>query len=96
MIKRAQVSEDDPRYVAKEIAKVIAIMISRMGYENRPNAYKSIREKIRDLNVIELSNKKSPGGASIGVSVSLIKNILNGRDPYFIRSVVSHLSNYIA
>tara|TARA_B100000131_G_C17625670_1_gene413730 strand:- start:49 stop:336 length:288 start_codon:yes stop_codon:yes gene_type:complete len=88
-------ANDNPVYVAKEIAKVISIMINRMPYESRPNSYRSVRDKLKELNVIELSNKKSPGGASIGVSISLIKNMLNGRDPYFIRSVIMNLAKYL-
>jgi len=94
MIKESQES-DSPVYVAKELAKVISIMINRMSYEARPNSYRSVRNKLKDLNVIELSNKKTPGGAAIGVSISLIKNMLNGRDPYFIRSVLMNLTKYL-
>ena len=96
MDKTSQSFGDNPKYVAQEIAKVIGIMISRLKYENRPNAYRSLKDKIVDLNVIEISNKKSPGGAAIGVSISLVKNMLNGKDPYFVRSVINHLSHYIS
>ena len=39
----------------------------------------------------EMSNKKTPAGASIGTSIALVKNILNGRDGYFIKSVIDEL-----
>tara|TARA_Y100000310_G_scaffold256014_1_gene263710 strand:- start:449 stop:739 length:291 start_codon:yes stop_codon:yes gene_type:complete len=95
MEKVSQNFENNPKYVAQEIAKIVGVMISSLKYESRPNAYRSLRDKVQDLNVIELSNKKTPGGSSIGVSISLIKNILNGKDPYFIRSVVAYLVRYL-
>ena len=68
-------------------------MINRMSFESRANALKNIQGRILDFNTIELANKKSPGGASIGVSLGLVKNVLNGRDPYFINLVINELAN---
>ena len=84
--------EGNPQYVAEKIFDIIQIMVSSMPYEKWHGSYSSIYEKINEMNTLELSNKKSPGGASIGVSISLIKNILNSKDPYFIRLVLDELS----
>ncbi len=88
--KQAQIY-NNPIYVAEQIREVIKIMISRMKPDSQARAYPNIKQKLRSLNTVELSNKKSPGGAAIGVSISLIKNVLNGRDPMFIRLVLDEL-----
>jgi nanoRNase/pAp phosphatase (c-di-AMP/oligoRNAs hydrolase) len=84
--------ENNPTYVANVISDIIYVMISSMPYESRYFSYSSINEKINDMNIMEISNKKSPGGAPIGASISLIKNILNSKDPYFIKLVLDELS----
>jgi hypothetical protein len=84
--------ENNPQHVAEKIFDIIQIMVSSMSYDKWHGAYSSIYDKMNEMNVLEISNKKSPGGASIGVSISLIKNILNSKDPYFIRLVLDELS----
>tara|TARA_A100001011_G_C14312401_1_gene846247 strand:- start:3598 stop:3897 length:300 start_codon:yes stop_codon:yes gene_type:complete len=90
--KYSQMLESDPIYVADELHKIIKVMVNRMSFESRQNAFKNLQGRIQEFNVIELSNKKSPGGASIGVSLSLVKNVLNGRDPYFVNLVIQELA----
>jgi hypothetical protein len=82
----------DPRFVAERIFEVVKIILSKMKLESRPKSVQSIKEKIKEFNPIELSNKKSPGGASVGVSLSLIKNILIAKDTYFIKRVIDELT----
>lgn len=89
--KKAQMLEQNPIYVAEELHNVIKVMISRMSFEARPRSYKNVSNKIQDFNVMEIANKRSPGGSAIGVSLSLIKNVLNGRDPHFINVVLNEL-----
>ena len=90
--KVAQVNYNlDPKFVAEKILEIIKIMLSRMKLESRPKSINKIKEKIRDYNPIELSNKKAPGGAAVGTSLALIKNILMARDTYFIKRVIEEL-----
>jgi len=89
--KKAQLLEQNAVYVAQELHNVIKIMISRMSLEARPRSYQNVSNKIQQFNVMEIAGKKAPGGAAIGVSLGLIKNILNGKDPYFINVVLSEL-----
>lgn len=91
MNKWAQV-ESNPSYVAEQLFNIIAVMMSRMPHDRLNDSYNSVVEKINDMNVLEISNKKSVGGAPIGVSISLVKNMLNGKDPYFIRLVLDDLT----
>jgi hypothetical protein len=90
--KNAQILESNAVYVAEQIASIIRIMVNNMSQEARPRSFKNIKDKVLGFNVMEISNKRSPGGASIGVSLGLIKNILNGKDPYFINTVLKELS----
>jgi hypothetical protein len=89
--KNAQLLEQNAVYVAEQLHSVIKIMITRMSPESRLRSYQNVSGKIREFNVMEIAGKKAPGGAAIGVSLGLIKNVLNGKDPYFINTVLSEL-----
>ena len=52
-------------------------MVVRMPMESRNPSFQNIKGRLDDFNVSEIGSKKTPGGASIGVSIGLIKNILN-------------------
>lgn len=85
----------NPILVAKQIKGIIDVMVGRMSPEAQRRAYPNIKNRINNLNILELNGKKSPGGAAIGISITLIKNILNGRDPMFINAVIKELSKYL-
>jgi hypothetical protein len=85
----------NPILVAKQIKGIIDVMVGRMSPEARQRAYPNLNNRVKNLNIPELSGKKSPGGASIGISITLIKNILNGRDPMFISAVINELVKYL-
>jgi hypothetical protein len=89
--KQAQLLEQNPVYVAEQLHNIIKIMITSMSPESRQRSYQNLTGKIKDFNVMEIAGKKSPGGAAIGVSLGLIKNVLNSKDPYFINTVLSEL-----
>ena len=89
--KIAQYVENDPVYVAKQIVNIIDIMINRMKPESRSKSYINLREKLSNVNPAELAGKKSPGGAAIGISISLVKNMLIARDPFFINVVLDEV-----
>lgn len=91
-IKTAQMLENNPVYVADEIANIIKIMINSMSPDVRARSFQNVKNKLNEFNTIEIANKNAPGGAAIGVSLGLVKNILNGKDPYFINTVLSELS----
>jgi transcription termination factor NusB len=91
MLKNAQYRESDPKYVAEEVSKIIRVIISKMSIESQNKAKINLKNRFLRLNSQEMSNKKTPAGASIGTSIALVKNILNGRDGYFIKSVIDEL-----
>ena len=96
MRKESQISlPNNPQYVASRIKQIIDVMVGKMSLEAQYRAYPNISARVQSLNPHELSMKKSPGGASIGMSISLVKNILNGKDPFFIKLVMDELSKQL-
>lgn len=91
-IKESQILEQNPVYVAEILEKIIRIMINRMSPQSRDKSISNVKNRVKNLQPLELSSKKSPGGAAIGASISLVRNILNSRDPYFINTVLEELS----
>lgn len=94
MIKSAGI-DDNPAIVAERIKLIIDTLVSRFSNDARYRAYPNLRSKVQQLNPSELSQKKSPGGAALGVAITLIKNILNGRDPQFINLVIANLTRLL-
>jgi len=95
MKKESQYIYENPQYVAKQIKSIIDIMLYKMSLESRVKAYPNLRKKINELNVPDMASKKTPGGASIGVSISLIKNTLNGKNPAYITQVLDELARML-
>ncbi len=89
--KKAQQVETNPVYVADQILDVIRIMIARMNPDYRTSSLQKIKNKILDMSANEMSEKKMTGGAGIGTTIALVKNILNGNDIYFINIVMDEL-----
>jgi transcription termination factor NusB len=89
--KMAQQMEANPVYVADQILDIIRIMIARMNPEYRMSSLEKIKSKVLDMSANEMSEKKMTGGAGIGTTIALIKNILNGSDIYFINIVIDEL-----
>jgi hypothetical protein len=95
MIKEARGFPNNPKFVAEQIRDIIDIMVGRMSQESIARAYPNLRSRISKMPIADMSQKKNPGGASIGVSIGLVKNILNGRDPFFIKAVLDELGRIL-
>lgn len=93
LIKLAQVVDEmsDPKLTGKTIAEIILFMMKKINFEKRPHSLNNLRQKLLNLNEMEMSSKKSPPSSAIGNSIAFIKNILNGREPMYIRSVISEV-----
>jgi transcription termination factor NusB len=91
LIKNAQMIENDPVYVSQQLSNIIDIMLNKISKEKRPGSYDAVVRKLKQFNTMEISSKKNPGGAAIGVSLGLVKNILNGKNPYYINIVLQEL-----
>lgn len=95
ILKQAQLVTTDPKFVGEQIAKIILIMISKFSINSRNKARANIRGRISNLNIADMVSKKTPAGASIGTSIALVKNILNGKDAYFVKSVLEEIKKHI-
>lgn len=89
--KNAQILEMNPSYVADQLHKIIKIMLAKISPEKRGGSFKNVADKLSDFNVLEISNKKAPGGAAIGASLGLVKNVLNSKNSYFVNVVLKEL-----
>jgi hypothetical protein len=83
---------NSPGIVAQSLSETIRILVSRMSPQSQPKSIQNIRSKLDMLNPSEMASKRAPGGALIGTSLSLVKNVLNGREPGFITAVLRELS----
>lgn len=86
---------NNPAILADNIKSIIDVLVSRFSPDARQRAYPNLRGKINNLNPFEIASKRSPGGAAIGAAITLIKNILNGRDAHFISLVIQHLTRIL-
>lgn len=90
-IKKTAVYNVSAEEAANRIVKIVHLLVAKLKFESRRKAIENIRGKVLDINAQEVSNKKTPGGAVIGTSLSIIKNILNSEDPYYVNLVLKHL-----
>ena len=93
--KKAQVLQENPTYVAEVIYNVIDVLTNRISMQSRFKAKPNIKKRIEQFNIFDISNKRAPGGAAIGVSIGLVKNVLNGQEPHFIQSVIDELAKLL-
>jgi predicted transcriptional regulator len=93
MVKLANTMADigDPVTAGQGIASIIKFLLKRIDPMTRQQSTNKLRDRIWHLNELEMSSKKSPVSASIGQSISFIKNILNGRDSKYIRETLKHI-----
>lgn len=80
-----------PETAGKGIADIVKFLLKRISPEKRQNAYKGMRDKIRKLNPIEISSKKTPASSSMGQSLTFIKTILIGHDINYITLVLNNI-----
>ncbi len=87
----ATIEMGSPETAGKGIADIVKFLLQRISPENRVNAYKSMRDKIRKLQPSEISSKKTPASSSMGQSLTFIKTILIGHDIKYISSVLDNI-----
>jgi hypothetical protein len=93
LTKLGQAATDlgDPSFSGKAISEIIKFLLRKIPYEQRPHRMMGMRQKILELNEYDMANKKSPDTASMGQSLTLIKTLLNGKDPQYIRRTLEHI-----
>ncbi len=98
LTKVAQVAADlgDPAFAGRAIAEIIKFLMRKIPYEQRPSRVIAMRPKILGMDEYEMASKKSPATASMGQSITLIKTLLNGKDPAYIRKTLENIVGNLA
>lgn len=82
---------DDIDITGKGISEIIKFLMRKIPYEKRPHMIMKIKKKIWELSEYDIASKKSPDTASIGQAITFVKTLLNGKEPGYIRSVISSI-----
>lgn len=80
-----------PEVAGRAIAAIIRFLLKRISVEKLPNNLMALKQKILTMRENEMSLKKSPPTAALGQSLTLIKTLLNGKDPNYIRRTLEHI-----
>lgn len=80
-----------PAEAGKGIADIVKFLMQRISPGKRPTSLAKLRQKIWNLNEVDIAAKKTPATASLGQSLTFIKTILNGHNPAYIRQVLTHI-----
>lgn len=93
ILKLAQAVNDlgDPRMTGRSISQIIRFLLRKIPFTKRPHAMMGLRKKIWELSEYDMAAKKSPDTASIGQAITFIKTLLNGKQPAYIRQVLSEV-----
>lgn len=81
----------DITITGRHVADIVKFLLRKISYVNRYHSMLKLREKIWNLDEYDMASKKSPPTASLGQSITFIKTLLNGKDPGYIRGVLSEI-----
>jgi len=85
----------NPKDVGIYLASLIKFILRKISDKNRNKSIKNLKNKIYLLNEYELAGKKLPPAASIGQSLVIIKHLLFGKDPAYIRAVLNSIAAHL-
>lgn len=86
----------DITITGRHVADIVKFLLRKISYVNRYHSMLKLREKIWNLDEYDMASKKSPPTASLGQSITFIKTLLNGKDPGYIRGVLSEIVRNLA
>jgi hypothetical protein len=81
----------NPESAGRAIAEIILFLLRKIPFEQRLMRIMSLKQKILALRENEMSMKKSPPTAALGQSITLVKTLLNGKDPNYIKNTIEHI-----
>jgi hypothetical protein len=94
LVKNAAISElGDPALVGRYLADIVKFTLNKLPVEKRAPAIEKLRSKFYSFNADEMSQKHLPPTASIGQSISFVKNVLVNQNPLYIREVLNNLAS---
>jgi len=96
-VKLAQVAvgiSNNPNEVGKTVADIVKVILARVPHD-RIATYNTMRNKIMNINVAEISGTQLPDTATYGQAITLIKTLLSGYNPEFVKQVLTSAANYL-
>jgi len=81
----------DPLYAGKYLAELIKFIMRRISSEKRQHSLDNLKKKIYYMNEYDMASKKAPNSAAIGTSIVLLKHILLGHSPTYIRNILNNI-----
>lgn len=91
LIKTADAHLGDPVAVGHYLSGLIRFLCRRISEKNRERSINKLKNKLYLLNEYELAGKKMPPAASMGQSITVVKHILFGKDPIYVRQVLNSI-----
>lgn len=91
----AELSLGDPDAVGNYLAHIVRFLMKRISPERRQRSVDNMKKKIFYLNEYELSEKSMPAGASMGQGIVMIKHLLMGHNPTYVRQVLNSTAKYL-
>lgn len=88
MAQTMMAASHNPQEVGASLAKVVKILMEKLPHD-RKNALENMRNKISQLNPTEIALSDMPETAAYGQSITLIKTLLNGYSPEYIKQVIA-------
>ena len=81
-------SNRNPQEVGASLAQVIKILMEKLPHDRR-GSLANMRNKVSKLNPTEIALSSMPETAAYGQSITLIKTLLNGYSPEYIKQVIA-------
>lgn len=82
-------------YAGHYLANLVKFLLQRISEKNRPKSLNNMKKKIYYLNEYDLAKKDLPRGSALGQSITLLKHILFGHPPHYIRSVLNSIVRHL-
>lgn len=81
-------SNRNPQEVGASLAQIIKILMEKLPHD-RKSSLANMRNKVSKLNPTEIALSAMPETAAYGQSITLIKTLLNGYSPEYIKQVIA-------
>lgn len=85
----------DSQYAGKYLAHLLKFLLRRISSERRPRSLENLKRKVFYLNEYSIAGKRTPPSSAIGQSITLLKHLLIGHNPIYIRSVLNTIVSYL-
>lgn len=85
----------DAQYTGKYLAHLLKFLLRRISSERRPRSIENLKRKVFYLNEYNIAGKRTPPSSAIGQSITLLKHLLIGHNPVYIRSVLNTIVSHL-